>query len=94
MIPSYAKKPLAVLAFFAALWLGVKYLLPVVLPFLLGAGVAVAAEPLVSRAANRLNRPLAAGLGFSGSGQLSAWQGRCWLGKRVVLPGPCQIWRI
>lgn len=65
MIPSYAKKPLAVLAFFAALWLGVKYLLPVVLPFLLGAGVAVAAEPLVSRAANRLNRPLAAGLGVT-----------------------------
>lgn len=65
MIPSYAKKPLAVLASFAALWLGVKYLLPVALPFLLGAVIALVAEPLVSRTADRLKRPLAAGLGVS-----------------------------
>lgn len=65
MIPSYAKKPLAVLASFAALWLGVKYLLPVVLPFFLGAGVALAAEPLVSRAEKRLNRTVATGIGVT-----------------------------
>lgn len=65
MIPSYVKKPLILVAAFVALWLGVKYLLPVALPFLLGAGLALAAEPLVCRAAARLPRAAAAGLGVT-----------------------------
>lgn len=65
MILSFMKKPLVLIAAFAALWLGVKYVLPVVLPFLLGAGIALAAEPLVRRIAVRLPRAAAAGLGVS-----------------------------
>lgn len=50
-----------------ALWLGVRYLLPVLLPFLLGGLLALAAEPAVRFAQGklRLRRPLAAGLGVS-----------------------------
>ena len=48
-------------------WLGVRYLLPVLLPFLLGALLALAAEPAVGLFTKRwgLPRPLAAGLGVS-----------------------------
>ena len=63
MIPSCLKKPLLLIAAFAALWLGIKYLLPVALPFLLGLGPAPAAEPLGRRVTNRLPRGVAAGLG-------------------------------
>ena len=65
MIPSYVKKPLILAAAFAALWLGVKYLLPVALPFLLGAALAVAAEPLVGKVSARLPRAAAAGIGVT-----------------------------
>lgn len=65
MIPSYAKKPLILIAAFALLWLGVKYLLPVALPFLLGAALAVAAEPLVGKVSSRLPRAAAAGIGVT-----------------------------
>lgn len=65
MIPSSLKKPLLLAAVIAALWLGVKYLLPVAIPFLLGLGLALAAEPLVRRVSCRLPRALAAGLGVS-----------------------------
>lgn len=65
MIPSCLKKPLLLIAAFAALWLGIKYLLPVALPFLLGLGLALAAEPLVRRVSTRLPRAVAAGLGVS-----------------------------
>lgn len=49
----------------AALWAGVRYLLPVLLPFFLGALLALAAEPAVSFGAKKLHlpRPLSAGLG-------------------------------
>lgn len=59
------KKPLILIAAFILLWLGVKYLLPVALPFLLGAGLALAAEPLVRLACRRLPRAAAAGLGVT-----------------------------
>lgn len=54
------------LAFLAA-WLGVKYLLPLALPFLLGGLLALAAEPVVRLGTARLRMPrgLAAGLGVS-----------------------------
>lgn len=57
-----------------ALWLGGKYLLPVLLPFLLGAVIALAAEPAVRFGTGKLHmsRPLAAGLGVSLTLLLSA----------------------
>lgn len=50
-----------------ALWLGIRYALPVLLPFLVGAGVALAAEPLVGWLHRRLKlrRWVAAGIGVS-----------------------------
>lgn len=49
----------------AALWLGAKYLLPLVLPFLIGGLVALAAEPAVHLLNRRLRLPrlLSAGIG-------------------------------
>ena len=43
-----------------AMWFGVKFLLPVALPFLLGGLLAVAAEPVVCLCADRLKMPRAA----------------------------------
>lgn len=67
MHPSSLKKPLRILLLLAALWLGCKYVLPLLLPFLLGALVALAAEPVVSLGVKRLHMPrgLAAGAGVS-----------------------------
>ena len=50
-----------------AVWLSLRYLLPVLLPFLLGAGIALAAEPAVRLGTQKLRipRPLASGLGVS-----------------------------
>lgn len=59
------KKPLLMIVAFAALWLGIKYLLPIALPFLLGLGIALAAEPLVRRVSLRLPRGVASGVGVS-----------------------------
>lgn len=59
------KKIPLVAAVFAALWLGARYVLPVALPFLLGALLALAAEPLVRPLCRRMKRGLAAGLGVS-----------------------------
>lgn len=52
---------------FAAVWLCLRYLLPVLLPFALGLGLALAAEPGV-RFLNRLGLPrgAAAGIGIAG----------------------------
>lgn len=65
MIPSSFKKPLLAVTVFLAVWLGVKYLLPVALPFLLALALAVVAEPLVKRVSTRLPRAAAAGVGVS-----------------------------
>ena len=50
-----------------ALWLAFRYLLPLLLPFLLGAAIALLAEPAVQFSSKRLrlSRPAAAGLGVS-----------------------------
>ena len=50
-----------------ALWLGGKYLLPLLLPFLLGTALAIAAEPLVRLLSGRLKlrRGVAAGIGVT-----------------------------
>lgn len=59
------KKYLYAALFLVGLWLGGKYILPVLLPFLLGALVAVAAEPAVNFGIRRLGlrRGLASGAG-------------------------------
>ena len=60
-------KAVRVVGLFILGWLGVKYLLPVLLPFALGALLALAAEPAVALGVKRwkLPRTLAAGLGVS-----------------------------
>ena len=61
------KKPALAVGAFVALWLACRYLLPVVLPFVLGGAVALAAEPLVALGTKRfrLSRGVAAGVGVS-----------------------------
>ena len=61
------KRLLAVLAFLAAAALAVKYILPTAMPFLLGALVAVLAEPAVRTSQRRLglSRGWAAGIGVT-----------------------------
>lgn len=61
-------KPAATLAAaFLLTWLGLKYLLPLALPFLLGTALALAADPVVKLLSSRLRLPrgLAAGIGVS-----------------------------
>lgn len=60
-----SKKILPVLAVIAAVFLGVKYLLPVVFPFLIGLAVACLAEPLVKTAGKRTGRTFGAAVGVS-----------------------------
>lgn len=50
---------------FLLVWLGIKFLLPITLPFLLGTLLAVGAEPMVKRLANKMPRPAAAAIGVS-----------------------------
>lgn len=61
------RKYIAAAAVFAGIILLFRYLLPLLLPFLLGAGLAVAAEPLVGFLCGKLHlkRPLATGIGIS-----------------------------
>lgn len=57
------KKPLLVAALLAAGWLAARYVLPVLLPFLLGALLALAAEPAVSFGVKKLRLPRAIAVG-------------------------------
>lgn len=59
------KRFFSLIWFLIAAWLGIRYLLPVLMPFLLGAGMAVLAEPGVGFLSRRLRLPrtLAAGIG-------------------------------
>lgn len=60
-------KILTISAILLAVWLGVQYLLPLLLPFLLGAGLALLAEPMVGFFCRRFRLPrgAAAGIGIS-----------------------------
>ncbi len=64
---SSLRKPFLLAAAFLLVWLGLKYLLPVLLPFLLGGLLALAAEPVVGFGTRQLRLPrgLAAGLGVT-----------------------------
>lgn len=64
-MPPIFKKILSLAVVFVGLWLGVRYVLPVALPFLLGAALALAAEPLVRRLTVRFPRGVAAGVGVT-----------------------------
>lgn len=61
------RKISAVLLVFLAVWLGQRYLLPILLPFLLGTGLAFAAEPVTGffERRFRLKRGAAAGIGVT-----------------------------
>lgn len=63
----FTKKLLQTGIFAFALWLGIRYLLPVALPFGLGGLLAISAEPAVAFGVRRLKlpRPLAAGAGVA-----------------------------
>lgn len=65
MLTFLSKKFLPVLVGVAVLFLGIKYLFPVIFPFFVGAGVAILAEPLVRPVGRRAGRPLGAALGVS-----------------------------
>jgi sporulation integral membrane protein YtvI len=65
MSVSPVKKLIIVAAAAVGVWLGIKYLLPVALPFLLGGALALAAEPLVGRLSRRLPRAVSAGVGIT-----------------------------
>lgn len=61
------RKIIWILGILVALWLGLRFLLPVLLPFLLGTAIALGAEPAVRLGNKKLGlpRPLAAVLGVS-----------------------------
>lgn len=63
------RKAATLFFFFLAVWLSVQYFLPLFLPFLLGAALALAAEPMVSFLHKRLKLPrgAAAGIGVTGA---------------------------
>lgn len=63
------QKIAALAALFFLSWVGAKYILPLTLPFLFGAALALAAEPVVSFASEKLHLPRFAGalLGVSGA---------------------------
>lgn len=61
------KKSLSLFGVFFSVWLGARYLLPLFGPFLLGLGLALAAEPMVRFLRRRLHipRPLASAMSVS-----------------------------
>lgn len=61
------RKFLSILTLFLGLWLSARYLLPLIFPFVLGAGLALTAEPMVAFLCRqvRLPRPVSAGIGVS-----------------------------
>ena len=67
MSDSLLRKLLILPLILGAVWLGAKYVLPVLLPFLLGGALALAAEPLVyfGRKKLGLSRTVSAGFGVS-----------------------------
>ena len=67
MKPRNLQKYLLPAAALLILWLGVRYILPLALPFLLAAALALISEPLVRVFQNRLHlrRSIASGIGVS-----------------------------
>lgn len=65
MSRQYFTKILTILSIVTVLWLGVRWLLPILWPFLLGAAIALGADPLVRFCQQRLRLPRAAAAGIS-----------------------------
>ena len=61
---SGTKTAFTLLGGFLLLWLGIRYLLPLVFPFLLGTGLALTAEPMVGFFCKRTHMPRAAAAGI------------------------------
>lgn len=59
------KKAITVCAVFIGIWLSVRFLLPLILPFLLGTGLALIAEPMTRFFSSRLHLPRPAAAGIS-----------------------------
>lgn len=59
------KKTVTLAGIFLAVWLGIRYILPLALPFLLGAMLALAAEPMTGLFCRRLRLPRGAAAGIS-----------------------------
>jgi len=61
------RKATTLLTFAFAVWLSIRYFLPIAFPFLLGSALALAAEPIVSVLCRHLHlpRPAAAGIGVT-----------------------------
>lgn len=59
------RKILTLLLFAVAAWFGLGFLLPISLPFLLGGGLALAAEPMTRFLCSRLHLPRGAAAGIS-----------------------------
>ena len=61
---AFPRKHLYLLIGFLGLWLGLKYLFPVVAPFAIGTVIALLAEPLVRFSAEKLKLPRGVGTGI------------------------------
>lgn len=65
-MPNLNKKTVfVVLMIFGLVWVSLKVLLPVSLPFLIGSLLALAAEPMVKRLSRKLPRPAASAIGVA-----------------------------
>lgn len=64
---SFPRRALTIAGIFLVIFLTIRYLVPLAFPFLLGAALAFASEPMVSFGCNRLHmpRPLAAGISIT-----------------------------
>ncbi len=82
---SFVRKYLFFLCALVAAWLTIRYALPVLLPFLLGALLALAAEPAVHFSTQRLHLPRWAGAGLGVSLTLIVLVGLFWLFGSAVI---------
>ena len=62
------RKIMTLLFFAVSAWIGLRFLLPISLPFLLGGSLALAAEPMTRFLCNRLQLPRGAAAGLSVTG--------------------------
>ena len=78
-------KGLVLLGLFLVFWLAARYLLPVFLPFLLGALLALAAEPAVKLAVRHLKLPRAAAAGLGVTATLVLLSTTLWLAGALAV---------
>ncbi|MBQ8833835.1 MAG: sporulation integral membrane protein YtvI [Oscillospiraceae bacterium] len=58
------RNTLSLIGLFFAVWVGIRYALPILAPFLLGTALALAAEPMVAFLTKQLHLPRAVGAGL------------------------------